>query len=77
MYATVVLTMAQLLKMMHSDMTTRIQYDDLPNPLPILVMCQQMLMMRELGDFNSEESIYWQLIEILRNPITLIEMTKK
>lgn len=76
LYATVVLTIAQILKMMHADMTTRIQYDDLPNPLPLLVMCQQMLMMRELGDFESEEAIYWQIIEILRNPQTLIEMTK-
>ena len=33
-------------------------------------------MMRELGDFENEEAIYWQLIEILRNPQILIEMTK-
>lgn len=77
LYATVVFTVAQLFRMMHADMTTRIQYDDLPNPSPLLIMCQQILMMRELGDFESEESIYWQLIEILRNPQVLIEMTKK
>lgn len=77
LYATVVFTVAQLFRMMHADMTTRIQYDDLPNPAPLLVMCQQILMMRELGDFESEEAIYWQLIEILRNPQLLIEITKK
>lgn len=77
LYATVVFTVAQLFRMMHADMTTRIQYDDLPNPLPLLIMCQQILMMRELGDFESEEAIYWQLIEILRNPQVLIQMTKK
>ena len=77
LYATVVFTVAQLFRMMHADMTTRIQYDDLPNPAPLLIMCQQILMMRELGDFESEEAIYWQLIEILRNPQVLIEMTRK
>lgn len=76
LYATVVFTVAQLFRMMHADMTMRIQYDDLPNPLPLLIMCQQILMMRELGDFESEEAIYWQLIEILRNPQVLIQMTK-
>ena len=76
LYATVVFTVAQLFRMMHADMTTRIQYDDLPNPAPLLILCQQILMMRELGDFVSEEAIYWQVIEILRNPKILIEMTK-
>ena len=76
LYFTIVLTASQLLKMMHADMTTRIQYDELPNPLPLLIMCQQILMMRELGDFENEEAIYWQLIEILRNPQILIEMTR-
>ena len=32
LYFTIVLTASQLLKMMHADMTTRIQYDELPNP---------------------------------------------
>lgn len=76
LYATVVLTMAQLLRMMHADMTTRIPFDDLPNPAPLLALCQQLLVVRELGDFESEEAIYWQLIEIFRNPRLLIEMTK-
>jgi hypothetical protein len=76
LYATVVLAVAQLLRLMHSDMTTRIPLDELPNPMPLLNMYRQILMVREMGDYESEEAIYWQLIEMLRNPQLLIEMTK-
>ncbi len=76
LYATGVFAVAQLLRLMHADMTTRIPLDELPNPMPLLNMCRQILMVREMGDYESEEAIYWQLIEILRNPKILIEMTK-
>ena len=76
LYVTVVFAVAQFLRMMHSDMTTRIPLDELPNPMPLLNMYRQILMVREMGDYESEEAIYWQLIEILRNPKLLIEMTK-
>lgn len=76
LYATMVIGMAQLIQLMHNDMTTRIPLDELPNPMPLLNMCRQISMVREMGDYESEEAIYWQLIEIIRDPKLLIEMTK-
>lgn len=76
LYVAVVFAVGRFLRMMISDLTLRIMYEDLPEPDALLNMCTDILLAREFKDFETEETLYWQLITIFRSPETLIAKTR-
>ena len=91
LYVAVVFAVGRFIRMMVTDLTLKIMYEDLPNPDPLLEMCSHTLLARyfffrsvaptlipnrEFGDFETEETLYWQLVTLFRSPADLMEKTR-
>jgi hypothetical protein len=76
LYVAVVLAAGRFIRLSISDLTLRIVYEDLPHPDPVLKICSDTILAREFGDFLTEEMLYWQLINLFRNPVELMKKTK-
>ena len=75
LYVAVVLTVGRFIRMIITDLTLRIMYEDLPNPDLILQLCLDILLAREFGEFETEETLFWRLITVFRSPQLLLELT--
>lgn len=76
LYIAVVFAAGRFIRILITDLTSRIIYEDLPQPDILLKMCSDIILAREFGDFETEETLYWRLINLYRSPETLIEATK-
>ena len=76
LYVAVVFAAGRFIRIILSDLTLRIIYEDLPNPDPIVRLCSDTVLAREFGDFETEETLYWQLITLYRSPQQLLEKTR-
>lgn len=76
LYLVVVLAAGRFIRLMITDISLRIMYEDLPNPDPVLRLCRNIILAREFGDFETEETLFWQLITLFRSPEKLREKTK-
>jgi hypothetical protein len=75
LYVVVVFAAGRFIRSAISDLTLHIMYEDLPNPDPVLQICSETLLAREFGDFETEETLYWQLITLFRSPQSLMAKT--
>ena len=76
LYVAVVFAVGRFLRIIISGLTTRIMYEDLPNPAPVLKICSDCVLAREFQDFDTEETLYWHLITLFRSPEALFQKTK-
>ena len=77
LYATFVYAVARTLKNSLSNLPFRIPFEDLPSVDILYAICEDLVRVREFGDYYSEEYLYWQLIEIYRRPEQLLYLTKR
>ncbi len=73
---TVVLAVGRFLRMYVNGIAWRIMFEELPDPTNILDLCQAIFTAREEGDLWLEEELYRELIEVWRDPQSIIEKTK-
>ena len=66
----------QFLRSSVSGLQAKIMYVDLPDPINLITMCEDIFTAREDLDLHLERELYNELIEIYRSPETIIEMTK-
>jgi hypothetical protein len=76
LYVAVVFAISRFIRILITDLTLRIMYEDLPNPDPVLKVCSDTILAREFRDFETEETLYWQLITLFRSPQRLLTVTR-
>lgn len=76
LYVAVVFAVGRFMRIIITGLTLRIIYEDLPNPAPILKLCSETILAREFRDFDTEETLYWQLITLFRSPDALFRKTR-
>ncbi|KAI3651575.1 hypothetical protein MP228_002878 [Amoeboaphelidium protococcarum] len=76
LYVAVVFTVARIVRGAISGLSQKIMYEDLPYPDTVLKMCQDVILAREMRQFDVEESLYYQLITLFRSPRMLLESTR-
>lgn len=54
----------------------RIMFEELPNPEPVWVLCDDIYLARESREFLLEESLFAKLVFIFRSPELLLTITK-
>jgi hypothetical protein len=69
LYVTFVYAVARMLKNSLSNLPFRIPFEDLPSAEILYAICEDLIRVREFGDYYSEEYLYWQLIETFRRLI--------
>ena len=73
----VVLAVGQFLRLYVSDLQMKIIYEDMPDPLDILTLCEDIFNVRQDGEYHLERDLYQELIELYRSPENLISVTKR
>lgn len=53
----------------------QIRYEDLPNVEFIISLCEDLFIARQFGNLLLEEELYWELIELYRDPQLVLEVT--
>jgi len=56
---------------------SRIWLDDMPTVDKLMTMCEDIFIARQYNDLLLEEHLYNELIQLLRDPIRIIDITKK
>jgi piezo-type mechanosensitive ion channel component 1/2 len=74
---TIVLAVGRFLRMSVSDMQYNIIFEDLPEPMDLITVCEDIFMAREDHDMRLERDLYNELIQLYRSPETLIAVTKR
>jgi piezo-type mechanosensitive ion channel component 1/2 len=60
-----------------SDLQMKVIYEDMPETIDILTMCEDVFHVRQDGEYALERQLYNELIELYRSPERLIAVTKK
>merc|ERR1739838_173726 len=77
LYVSVVLVAGRLFRTFYISLTETIMFRQLPTVDRIIGLCNDILLVRELGDFELEEDLFAKLIYLFRSPSTLLTFTKK
>lgn len=72
---TIVFTVGRFLRMSVSDLQYNIVYEDIPAPIDIITMCEDIFLAREAGDLHLERDLFNELIQLYRSPESLIAIT--
>lgn len=75
LYITVVLSVGRFLRMSLSRLVPKIRYEDLPNVEFIISLCEDLFIARQFDNLLLEEELYWELIELYRDPSLILEVT--
>ena len=74
---TIVLAVGRFLRMGVSDLQYNIVFEDMPEPIDLITMCEDIFMARETGDLHLERDLYNELIQLYRSPESLIAVTRR
>ena len=74
---TIVLAVGRFLRMAVSDLQYNIVFEDLPEPIDLITMCEDIFMAREDGDMKLERDLFNELIQLYRSPESLIAVTNR
>eukprot|EP01094_Clydonella_sp_ATCC50884_P029310 TRINITY_DN9135_c0_g1_i2.p1 TRINITY_DN9135_c0_g1~~TRINITY_DN9135_c0_g1_i2.p1 ORF type:complete len:999 (+),score=344.71 TRINITY_DN9135_c0_g1_i2:353-2998(+) len=77
LYVGVVLAVGQFLRLYVADIQMKVIYEDMPDPIDILTLCEDIFNVRQDGDYYLERDLYQELIELYRSPENLISITKR
>ncbi len=58
-----------------SRLVPKIRYEDLPDVEVILSLCEDLFIARQFGNLLLEEELYWELIELYRDPQLILQVT--
>jgi len=75
LYITVVLSVGRFIRISLSRLVPKIRYEDLPNVEFIISLCEDLFIARQFGNLLLEEELYWELIELYRDPSLILEVT--
>lgn len=71
------LAVGRFLRLAVSDLQVTIIYKDMPEPIDLVTMCEDIFTARQDREFVLERELYQELIELYRSPEALIEITKR
>ena len=74
-YISIILVIANYFRFLFQGSAHQIILSDIPNPDPVLVLCNTVYASRRERDLKREEQLFWVLIDILRSPDTLKTVT--
>jgi hypothetical protein len=74
-YTTFVLALGRLLRSMFSNNASNVIQRDMANPRPVAQLIEYIAIAREGGDLRLEQSIYREIIDLLRCPEKLFKAT--
>ena len=74
-YTSVVLVLGSLVRQMFVTGTERIQFQMMSNTDSLLVLCEQIIIMRRQGRLDREEQLYFTLMEVFRSTELIKELT--
>eukprot|EP01117_Protostelium_nocturnum_P014952 TRINITY_DN5749_c0_g1_i4.p1 TRINITY_DN5749_c0_g1~~TRINITY_DN5749_c0_g1_i4.p1 ORF type:complete len:2411 (-),score=860.18 TRINITY_DN5749_c0_g1_i4:389-7621(-) len=77
LYVGVVLSVGRFLRLWVSSLVARIWLDDMPTTDRLMTMCEDIFIARQYNDLMLEEHLYKELIQLLRDPHRIIDITKK
>ncbi|PRP85832.1 hypothetical protein PROFUN_06106, partial [Planoprotostelium fungivorum] len=77
LYLGIVLSIGRFLRLWVSAAISRIWLDDMPTVDKLMTMCEDIFIARQYNDLLLEEHLYNELIQLLRDPIRIIDITKK
>ncbi|KAL0225945.1 hypothetical protein P9112_013269 [Eukaryota sp. TZLM1-RC] len=75
LYLSIVIGVGRFVRLSFSDSKSQIFVSALPNVDKLLEICEDLFLARSISDLFLEESIYKEIIQIYRDPDTLIELT--
>lgn len=58
-----------------SDLQYNIVYEDIPEPIDIITLCEDIFLAREAGDLYLERDLFNELIQLYRSPESIIAIT--
>lgn len=76
LYVSVVLVAGNIIRGAFSGNYTTIMYEEMPNPTPLLKLCDGIGVARYENDLIEETALYWTLIEVLRSNELMKLITK-
>ncbi|KAL0225937.1 hypothetical protein P9112_013261 [Eukaryota sp. TZLM1-RC] len=75
LYLSIVIGVGRFVRLSFSDSKSQNFVSALPNVDKLLEICEDLFLARSISDLVLEESIYKEIIQIYRDPDTLIELT--
>lgn len=73
----IVLVIGQFLRGYVSDLQTKLVFTEMPEPIDLITMCEDIFIAREDKELVLERELYNELIELYRSPESLIAITRK
>jgi hypothetical protein len=67
-YVSIILLIANYIRTLFQGGIDRVVLSDMPRPDPLLRLCQGVRAARLEDDQKAEESLFWQLIDVVRSP---------
>jgi len=77
LYVSVVLVIGRFFRTLYLGLAETIMFRELPSVDRISQLCSDILLVRELGEFELEEDLYAKLVYLYRSPKTMLRWTKK
>lgn len=75
-YVSVVLVLGRFVRLWTQGLMMRIMFEELPNPDPIWMLCNNIYLAREALQYKLEEELVSKLIFIFRSPELLLRITR-
>lgn len=75
-YVSVVLVLGRFVRLWSQGLMMRIMFEELPNPDPIWMLCNNIYLAREALQYKLEEELVSKLIFIFRSPELLLRITR-
>ena len=76
-YTTIVMSIYGVIKSEYNGISESIMFNNLPNCLKLLQMCDDIIIARQNGNLKLEKYLTEELFNVYRNPLELIEKTKE
>lgn len=75
LYTTFVLALGRVFRGMFTNTTIGVVQTDMADPFPVAELIRYISTARECGDLMLEQSVYYELIDLLRSPDRLLRVT--
>ena len=74
-YISIILVIANYFRFLFQGSVHHIIFSDIPQPEPLLALCNAISTARRSRDNQKEEELFWIIIDLLRSPDTLKALT--
>ena len=74
-YVTIVYAVGKFVRIYFDKISTRIVYEELPNPRNLLQLCESIFLYRNFGKLDEEKELYMMLVKIYRSPESMMKIT--